>query len=161
MNLPYEEYLKSLPRKRVSSAAIFFNEKNELLIVKPNYKKEWLVPGGTVEAFESPKAGCVREIKEEIGLDLSDLTLLGVNYVRGVMKNGDKDDGLHFIFYAGVLHSEQITKITLQGEELDEFKFVPLEEAYNLLSERLSKRVKEAINAMNNKTFFYSEYEVK
>ncbi len=66
--LPYAEYLASLPKRHVGCAAIFLNEKDELLIVKQSYREGWSVPGGVIDALESPHDGCVREIKEEIGL---------------------------------------------------------------------------------------------
>ena len=67
--LPYAEYLASLPKRHVGCAAIFLNEKDELLIVKQSYREGWSVPGGVIDALESPHDGCVREIKEEIGLE--------------------------------------------------------------------------------------------
>ncbi|MHB1163149.1 MAG: hypothetical protein ACYCZZ_01290 [Minisyncoccota bacterium] len=51
-----EEYAKMLPKKQVGTAVLFFNAKGELLIVKPDYKEGWLVPGGSCEeyTFTSP-----------------------------------------------------------------------------------------------------------
>ena len=40
------DYYKNLPRKRMGSGALFFNSKDEALIVKPNYKDHWEIPGG-------------------------------------------------------------------------------------------------------------------
>lgn len=80
--MPHAEYIASLPKRHVGCAALFLNDKGELLIVKQSYKEGWSVPGGVVDALESPYAGCVREIKEEIGLDIPNLTFLGVQYER-------------------------------------------------------------------------------
>lgn len=157
--LPQNEHIKRLPRKRIASATIFLNHKNELLIVKPNYRDGWLTPGGTVEAFESPRAGCIREIKEEIGLDIPNVTLLGINYVQGTLSNGEKDEGIHFVFYGGVLDEKHIAQIKLQKEELEEFKFETLDIACTLLNERLGKRIQEGMIALKNGTTFYSEYK--
>lgn len=41
-----EAYAKMLPKKQVGTAVIFLNIKGELLIVKPDYREDWLVPGG-------------------------------------------------------------------------------------------------------------------
>ena len=49
-----EEYAKMLPKKQVGTAVLFFNAKEELLILKPNYKDGWLVPGGSSDENESP-----------------------------------------------------------------------------------------------------------
>jgi 8-oxo-dGTP diphosphatase len=156
--LPLEEHIKRLPRKRIGAAALILNDKNQILIVKPNYKPGWLVPGGSVELFESPREGCIREIKEEIGLDLNDLKFLGMNYVNGPLPNGDKDEGIQCVFFGGILTQEQISKITLQTEELTEFTFVDPDEAYGLLNANLSRRIKEGMNAIKTGIPFYSEY---
>ncbi len=65
-----QEYLKNLPRKRMASGVIFFNEAGEILIVKPSYKDHWSVPGGVIDKDESPRDAALREVKEEVGLDL-------------------------------------------------------------------------------------------
>lgn len=39
------------------------------LLSRP-YKPLWHFPGGTVEADESPSAGCHREVLEELGIDV-------------------------------------------------------------------------------------------
>jgi len=143
------EYIHSLPRKIVGSAAVFFNSKNELLIAKPNYRDGWLTPGGAVEALESPLQGCIREIKEEIGLDIPNLKCIGVGHEVGATPDGEKYDALQFTFYGGVLSDEQISNITLQKKELDEYRFVPLEEALKLLNQKLARRIDQALKAYN------------
>src|SRR5690606_12767250 len=60
-------YQRTLPRKRVSAGCLLFDEAGRLLIVNPTYKDGWEIPGGAVEANESPLDGCIREIREELG----------------------------------------------------------------------------------------------
>jgi ABC-type methionine transport system ATPase subunit len=40
-----EEYAAVLPKKIIGTAVLLFNTKGELLILKPDYKDGWLVPG--------------------------------------------------------------------------------------------------------------------
>jgi ADP-ribose pyrophosphatase YjhB (NUDIX family) len=47
-------YIKNLPKKRMASGVVFFNEAGEILVVKPGYKDHWSVPGGVIEKDESP-----------------------------------------------------------------------------------------------------------
>ena len=47
-----KNYYSTLPTKRMGAAVIFFNQKKEILIVKPTYKDHWSLPGGTVNKNE-------------------------------------------------------------------------------------------------------------
>ena len=68
--------------KRKGSSIIFVNRKNEVLLFlrdgKPGlpYANMWDVLGGHVEKGETPKECIIREMKEEIGLELTDFQLL-------------------------------------------------------------------------------------
>ena len=73
-------YLATLPKKRMAVGVLFVNTRDELLIVKPTYRPEWLIPGGTVEANESPYRAGVREVQEELGLVLPLGRLLCMDY---------------------------------------------------------------------------------
>ncbi|MCX6716561.1 MAG: NUDIX hydrolase [Candidatus Taylorbacteria bacterium] len=75
------DYYKNLPKKRMGAGAIFLNEKDEILIVKPSYKDFWSMAGGVVEKNESPKDACIREVKEEIGINLKEAKLTTVRLI--------------------------------------------------------------------------------
>ena len=68
--------------KRSGASIIFVNDKEEILLFlrddKPGlpYSNMWDVPGGHVEENEIPKECIVREMKEEMNLDLHDFQLL-------------------------------------------------------------------------------------
>jgi len=134
--------------------ALILNEKNELLIVKPSYKDHWSVPGGVVDENESPRNACVREVKEEIGLDIENPKFLCVDWTSPTPEKGES---LQFIFFGGILRQEQISKIKLQPEEIAEHQFLPLEKALPLLSEKLKRRIPKCLDAMKNQTALYLE----
>jgi 8-oxo-dGTP diphosphatase len=46
---PDKDFYAALPAKRMASGALYFNNRGELLIVKPTYRAAWLIPGGVVE----------------------------------------------------------------------------------------------------------------
>ena len=63
----------NLPRKLLSYSPE--NEKGELLIQKRSEKKfrspgKWAKTGGQVDSGESPKEAIIREIKEELGVEI-------------------------------------------------------------------------------------------
>jgi len=147
-------FYQSLPRKRISAGALFFNEKKELLIVKPSYKDHWSVPGGVVDENESPKEACIREVKEEINLDIKNPRFIGVDYKPA---RGQRNESLQFVFYGGILTQNQIDKIKLRSGEISEYKFVKAEEAIPLLSKGFQKRMPKCLEAIKNNTGIYSE----
>lgn len=60
------------------------NKYNEVLIARRNFapcKNKWALPGGFIEANETPQDACLRELKEETGLEGKTKMLIGV-YVQ-------------------------------------------------------------------------------
>ena len=150
------EYANLLPKKQVGTAVLLFNTKGELLIVKPDYKDGWLVPGGATDDDESPLHCAIRETKEEIGLDVSKLQLVGVYYGH---KKDVYTDSLKFIFSGGVLKESQIPQIKLQANELETYTFLLPEEALPFLSQSLQKSVPQCLKAIKDNTIVYLEPE--
>lgn len=61
----------------VSAAGVIKNEKGEVLLLNHLLRpmSGWGVPGGFMEAGEQPEAAFRREIREETGLDLKNVTI--------------------------------------------------------------------------------------
>jgi 8-oxo-dGTP pyrophosphatase MutT (NUDIX family) len=147
-----EEYARILPKKQVGTAILFFNTKGELLLVKPDYKEGWLVPGGSCDDNESPLHCALREAREEVGLTSTSLELAGIYYAP---KKEPFTDSLKFIFNGGVLTDEQISHIRLQTEELLEYSFVSPEKAISILSPSLQRSVPECLRAIEERKVAY------
>ncbi|MGW8378299.1 NUDIX hydrolase [Streptomyces sp. ODS28] len=66
-------YVRSRHTVWMSSAALLTDAAGRVLIVRPGDRADgrWLLPGGGVEAGESPWQGCRREVHEETGLHLA------------------------------------------------------------------------------------------
>ena len=152
--LPTAEFMATLPKKRMAATAIIRNEAGEFLIVKPTYRPDWLMPGGMIEADESPYAACKREVLEEIGLDLLIGRLLSLEYQP---KDGDKTEALMFAFDGGVLSKSQIAQIKLQPDEINAFQFLPLASALSLLPIKMHQRTLAALTALVNEKIAYLE----
>lgn len=135
-------YQKRLPKKRISAGCLLFDEAGQLLIVNPTYKDGWEIPGGTVEANESPLQGCIREIWEELGLERRPLRLLVVDYNP---ETAERTESLNFIFDGGTLSTEQAASINVPLREISEFRFMEPEHAVQLLKRRLRRRVTTAL----------------
>jgi hypothetical protein len=44
------DFTATLPRKRMGAAVCFRDDVGRVLLVEPTYKRDWLLPGGAVEA---------------------------------------------------------------------------------------------------------------
>lgn len=153
MMLTPEEYYKSLPKKRVASAVLFWNKNEEFLILHKTYGGEgWNLPGGVTELNESPQAGAIREVEEEIGLIKKDLSFICLDYKPA--RNEVFSESLQFVFDGGILSDEEIAQIKLSNEH-SEFKFSSFNEAFEIFSHYLSLRLKAIMEA--NKKPVYLE----
>jgi 8-oxo-dGTP pyrophosphatase MutT (NUDIX family) len=137
-------YQVSLPKKRVSAGCLFFDSAGRLLIVKPTYKENWEIPGGAVNANESPLAACVREVWEELGLERQPSCLLSVDFTG---ETKQRTESLNFIFDGGTLTDEEIAAIRLPLKELSAYQLLPPDEALPMLNRRLRRRVAHCLEA--------------
>lgn len=136
---------RDFPKKYMSAGALFFDEQGALLLVKPTYKEGWEIPGGIVEADESPMQAFVREIREELGLTVA----LGRLLVMDYKSSGEGlTDSLQFVFLGGTLTPDQIEAIKLQESELSEYRFLPPDTALETLRSTLSQRVAGGLRAI-------------
>ena len=148
------DFTTTLPTKRMAACALFLNAQQEWLIVKPTYRPDWLVPGGTIDANESPLAACKREVKEEIGLDVPISQPLCIAYQS---PHGTRTESVQFVFWGGILIEDQINAIQLPAEELSQYRFVNPDTASQLLPPKLSHRLKFALMARLESRIIYLE----
>jgi len=68
----------------VSAAAIITNDQREVLLLNHAFRpfSGWGLPGGFVTIHEQPEDAIRREIREETGLELDDLTMFRVRTIR-------------------------------------------------------------------------------
>ncbi|GIF09805.1 hypothetical protein Asi03nite_73430 [Actinoplanes siamensis] len=128
---------------RVAAGALFFDEAGRVLIVKPTYKEGWEIPGGYVEPGESPRAACIREVQEELGLSVA----IGSHLVVDWAPAPSEGDKILFIFDGGILITETLTQIKFRDGELAEWRFVGHEDLEIHMPARLSRRIRTAIEA--------------
>jgi ADP-ribose pyrophosphatase YjhB (NUDIX family) len=65
---------------KVAAGVLFIDEQERVMLVRPTYKDYWDIPGGYVEAGESPLQACIREVAEELGLQVKITRLLTVDW---------------------------------------------------------------------------------
>lgn len=138
-----KEFYAQLPTLYGAAAALFTDHVGRVLLVKPNYRDHWSLPGGILEHAESPEAGCAREVAEEIGLVIEPEKLLTVNWVA---PEGERPRPIvHWIYDGGTLDGTE--QIVLQEEELDDYRFVDPADLAAYLPPVISTRVAAALRA--------------
>lgn len=148
-----ERFFRELPKKRMGSGALLFDDLGRLLILRTTYRQHWEIPGGIVERDESPRDAALREIREEIGLDLavSRLRLVGLEYLA---PGKVATEALMFVFDGGTLTRKERGAIRIAPEEIAEHGFFPISEAVSRLGSILGPRIERCVRSGD---FLYTE----
>ena len=114
-------------REKSCGAIVYTNANGErLYLVEQMLSGHWGVPKGHVEMNENEKETALREIKEEVGLDvIIDCGFRTVNTYSP--KEGIIKDVVYFVAYSKSMDT------TMQVEEVEDIKWVKLKEAIDLI----------------------------
>ncbi|HWD78479.1 MAG TPA: NUDIX hydrolase [Kribbella sp.] len=140
------------PRKTAAGGALIRDRAGWILFLEPTYKPTLDIPGGIVEADESPYDACHREVQEEIGLDLEIGRLLVVDWVPA---HGPWSDSIAFIFDGGVLDTPTLT---LDPTEARAHHFLTLAEATPHLRPSMIRRLTLAQHSLTTGHPTYADF---
>lgn len=144
------DFYNSLPRKRSAVGVLIFRDE-KILVLEPTYKPNWLVPGGVVEASESPFEAAIRECQEEIGHKVEITKFLCADYKRG---NPEIGDAVHFLFL-GKLGTN--SEIKIDEKEIKRSVWLSPEEALLKFDSHLATRVRCGLKALSEGRPYYCE----
>jgi 8-oxo-dGTP diphosphatase len=131
-----------LPTIPVSAGALIFDSTGRLLILKPTYKTGWTIPGGVMEADgETPWDACRREVREECGIDVRAGRLACTDFRPA---RPGRPGGIRYLFDCGPADAADLDAITLQPQEIAEYRLAPLDKALTLLRPPIRRRVRAA-----------------
>ncbi|MET9651232.1 NUDIX domain-containing protein [Streptomyces sp. NPDC006460] len=134
----------------LAAGVLLFDEQDRFLLVDPTYKPGWEFPGGVVERGEPPARAGMREVAEEIGLELGAVPrLLLVDWER---PQPPGYGGLRLLFDGGRLPAAEAGRLLLPGAELRGWRFVTEEEAADLLPPVRYRRLRWALRARERGT---------
>ncbi|MCX4552604.1 NUDIX hydrolase [Streptomyces sp. NBC_01387] len=129
----------------LAAGVLLFDEQDRVLLVDPTYKPGWEFPGGVVENGEAPARAGIREVAEEIGIQLDRVpTLLVVDWEP---PNPPGYGGLRLLFDGGRLDSGEAERLLLPGSELRGWRFVSEQDAAELLPPVRYERLRWALRA--------------
>jgi len=134
-----------IPRIPASAGALLSDHDGRLLVLRPNYKSGWTIPGGMMESDgETPWEACRREVAEETGLAVETGRLVVVDFLRPRER---KPGGMRFLFECGRFDAAFFERIVLQVEEISEYQLVERPAALELLTGPLRRRVSNSFDA--------------
>lgn len=117
--------------EHIAVAIIFIeNSKGEFLIQKTSKEKggNYSSTGGHVDHDEEPIDSIIREIKEELGLDVDKNEIEDLGFIL-------KDFPVRFIFY--LKKDIDINDLTIQKEEVESVSFMSLDELNKIIEKGL------------------------
>ncbi|MGW2917123.1 NUDIX domain-containing protein [Streptomyces angustmyceticus] len=148
------EHEVKMARPRMASGALFFDEQGQVLMLEPTYKDYREIPGGYVETGESPRQACIREVREELGIEPEMGRLLAVDWAPSPSE-GDK---VLYIFDGGVLTPELQGQMQLQSSEIGSYGFHRTSALADLTIPRLARRIEAAVQARSAGSVAYLEH---
>jgi len=102
--------------------ALILNKKDEILLVRQDkWHGQYCIPGGHVELNETLENAIKREVKEEVGIDIDVLLLLGVQ--DSISSKYFHKKGKHFIFL-DYLCRTNTDDVVLDMRECQEFLWI-------------------------------------
>jgi 8-oxo-dGTP diphosphatase len=113
-----------LRRPRHEGALVTLYVGQALLLLKSSYRSEWGLPGGSIQAGETPHAAALREMQEEIGL--SSYPLRATGSVCGIW------DGRRDRVYFFELHLDSLPALRLDNREIVAARLASPEELRSL-----------------------------
>ena len=138
-----DTWYASLPGVVIAAGGLITDTGGRVLLVKPNYRDLWSLPGGVCEHGEPPHVGCERELAEELGLDIGIGRLLATDWSQPY--GADARPIMHFVFDGG--HLSDGSGIAIQESELDGFEFVETSDLPRYLPAYGLARVSGALRA--------------
>ncbi len=104
------------------SGCIFLNKDGKVLLLHryQNGLEQWEVPGGKVNDFETPDITALREVKEEIGIDVKIIKLLGSKSFS------QKEKTYHYFWYLADICAEP--PVIVEPDQHDQLRYFSWEE---------------------------------
>jgi 8-oxo-dGTP pyrophosphatase MutT (NUDIX family) len=128
----------ALPKKRLIAHVLFRDLLGRVLLCETQFKSDWELPGGIVEPYETPRQGAIREVAEELGIELAVGRLLVVDWMPPYL---GWDDAIEMIFDGGLVGEDDLAAWSLQPAEIKRVALVDLDTAAGLVTPLAHRRL--------------------
>lgn len=131
-------FFDALPRKIIAAGVLCRRADGQMLVVFDSYRGAWTIPGGVVDADESPRDAAVREAWEEAGVRVEAGPLLGV-FAAG------HPDRLHLIYAAEALAPSDPSPV--HTHEIDAAAWVTVDEALRRCAPHIAHQITRCLKS--------------
>ncbi len=128
----------ALPKKRLIAHVLLRDTVGRVLLCETQFKADWELPGGIVEPYETPRQGAIREVAEELGIELPVGRLLVVDWMPPYL---GWDDAIEMIFDGGRIDEDDLAAWSLQPTEIKRVALVDLDTAAGLVTPLAHRRL--------------------
>lgn len=144
----------ALPKKRLIAHVLMRDTDGRVLLCDTQFKADWELPGGIVEPGEAPRIGAIREVREELGVDLSVARLLVADWMPPYL---GWDDAMELIFDGGPVTQAAIDRFSLQPSEIRSVRLCTLAEARQRVTELSYRRLRIAAELAPDETAYLED----
>ena len=119
-----------------SCGAIVFNENTEKILLVKMHNGNWGFAKGHIESNETKEETAIREVFEETNIKIKIIP----NFEREIKYIPNENTIKKVTFFAGITQEENVT---VDSQEIEDFKWCSYEEALKLVTYKLQKDVLE------------------
>jgi 8-oxo-dGTP pyrophosphatase MutT (NUDIX family) len=125
-----------------------------ILLCDTAFKSDWELPGGIVEPGEAPRDGAIREVGEELGIDLAVGRLLVADWLPPYL---GWEDALELIFDGGVVSEADLAAFSLQENEIISVALLTLDQAAAVVTPLSHRRLSVAVGQADGETSYLQD----
>lgn len=142
------------PRKRAIAHVLLTDQAGRVCVLETTFKLDWELPGGILNPFETPRAGAIREIEEELGYTSALGRLLVVEWLAPYL---GWEDALELIFDAGTLNERAAALLRPDLQEIRALHWLEPEAAAATLAPYARTKLAAALEARRTGRTAYLE----
>jgi len=113
---------------RVVSKVILMNQRNDVVMAKVKrgfFTGHWTLPGGFVDYAEHPVEGAVREVLEELGVNVE----ISENDIVQIAERIFTSEGIQFLSFTYKCNVEEELSFTPKPDEIEKVQWFTIEDA--------------------------------